>query len=333
MKMLQVGCPFTIVPQSGSPKMSFDKRNQGRGRSSGFTVLEFLIVTGIVVVVTTLLLPAVQEARMQARESQCRNNLKMLALAMHNYHDVHATFPPGWVRHTPEAQSKSGFGWHVFLLPYVEEYRFYDQIGNGMRVPYDESAFDQVDRELLKAEFSQFRCPSDPTLGTNSMRGDWGTSNYSGNFGSIAPPRPGSLSASVFWPGAAPTPSLRSRPPRATGLFGWNSSIRFRDILDGTSNTIMLGERSVSSAAGIWPGVRSNSTESDQVTDTAFGHEPNAHVDAFSSRHRGGVHIAFSDGAVVLLNENVDSHPQDGTYQLLGNRDDRKVLGNVPTID
>ncbi len=313
--------------------MSCDTLKPGRNRPAGFTVLELIIVMGIVVVITTLLLPAVQKARMQARESQCKNNLKMLAIAMHNYHDVHATFAPGWIRHTPEAQSSSGFGWHVFLLPYVEEGPIYDQLENGMSVPRGEAAFDQVDHELLKAEFSQFRCPADPTLGTNSMRGDWGTSNYSGNFGSIAPPRPGSLSASVFWPGAAPTPSLRARPPRATGLFGWNSSIRFRDILDGTSNTIMLGERSVSSAAGIWPGVRSNSTESDQVTDTAFGHEPNAHIDAFSSQHRGGVHIAMADGAVLLLNENVDSRPQDGTYQLLGNRDDRKVLGEIPTLD
>ncbi|MCG6155114.1 DUF1559 family PulG-like putative transporter [Rubinisphaera margarita] len=313
--------------------MSCDTLKPGRNRPAGFTVLEFLIVLGIVVVITTLLLPAVQEARMQARESQCKNNLRALAIAMHNYHDVHQTFSPGWINPTGEAQSPAGFGWQVFLLPYLEEPRLYDQIGEGMRVPREESAFDQVDHQLLKAELSQYRCPADPTLGTNSMRGDWGTSNYSGNFGSLAPPRPGSLTASVFWPGAAPTPSMRALPPRVTGLFGWNSKIRFRDILDGMSNTIMLGERSVSSAAGIWPGVRSNSTESDQVTDTAFGHEPNAHADAFSSRHRGGVHIALADGAVLLLNENVDSHPQGGTYQLLGNRDDRQVLGEIPTLD
>lgn len=293
-------------------------------RKNGFTVIELLIVTVVVALLFTSLLPAMQAARMNARLTSCKNNLKQLGIAMHNYHDTFATLPPGWVSHTPYPQEKTSFGWQVMLLPYVEQWQLYDQI--NFQIGYGKDAFASEKDDPTFLAIKHFRCPDDVTEAFNTMRGGFATSNYSAVHGNLPLPRWTSAGIDQFWPGTTITPI------NSNGLFCWNSSVRFRDVLDGLSNTFMVGERSISSAAGIWPGVRSNNTESDQVTACNVGNEINSGLDAFSSQHGSGALFVFGDGSVRFISEKIDSrHDKNdvlGTFQKLGQKDDGQVTNN-----
>ena len=94
-------------------------------QSRGFTLIELLVVIAIIAILIALLLPAVQQAREAARRTQCKNNMKQLGLALHNYHDVHTAFPSGWIAVDNRVQSAhdglNGAGWGTMILPYVEQ--------------------------------------------------------------------------------------------------------------------------------------------------------------------------------------------------------------------
>ena len=124
----------------------------------------------------------------------------------------------------------------------------------------------------------------------------------------------------MFWPGQLDTPK------QANGIMFWNSRVDLRFITDGTTNTIMVGERCITSASGIWPGVGSNEFENDAVTECSHGSRPNHSLTSFSSAHPGGVYILFGDGAVRFINDTIESKPISegdlGTYQRLANRHD-----------
>ncbi len=93
-------------------------KSPNRGRKAGFTLIELLVVIAILI---ALLLPAVQQAREAARRSQCRNNLKQMGLALHNYHDVHGTFPPAAIIGIPTRSQEEEWGWATFLLPHLDQ--------------------------------------------------------------------------------------------------------------------------------------------------------------------------------------------------------------------
>lgn len=97
-------------------------------KSKGFTLVETLVIATTCVLLLTLTLPGILHARQQARQESCKNNLKQLGLAMHNYHDVFNTFPPAWCTNHFDANSKAAFGWQSFLLPYVEQANLYNHI-------------------------------------------------------------------------------------------------------------------------------------------------------------------------------------------------------------
>src|SRR5579872_5730558 len=104
------------IPSKGQPD---DRR--------GFTLIELLVVIAIIAVLVALLLPAVQQAREAARRVQCKNNLKQLGLALHNYHDVTSnTFPPGYVN----TNSDGGWGWMSMLLPHLDQGPLYNMLGS-----------------------------------------------------------------------------------------------------------------------------------------------------------------------------------------------------------
>jgi prepilin-type N-terminal cleavage/methylation domain-containing protein len=195
-----------------------------RNRRRGFTLIEVLVISAITAVLLALFLPAVAEAQEEARKNQCKNHLKQMGLAMHNYHDTHKTFPPGWVSQKPDAAEGPFFGWGSFLLPFVEQAPLYNQLTF--------SAFKHNREPLLKTVILVFRCPSDPMADLNPLRGDWATSSYSGNAGDER--LPGSLDT----------------PEKMNGIMWRNSRVRLRDILDGTSNTFLMGERGLRSASG-----------------------------------------------------------------------------------
>lgn len=284
----------------------------------GYTLTELLVAISLIVVLLTLCLPAIQHARQDARQTQCQNNLKQLGLALHNYHDAARTFPPGWTQHHPQAGPETRFGWAVFILPYLDQVVIYKRLNFQTQQPEPLA--------LFQTRLAVYRCPTDPTADLNSQRGDFGTMNYSANFGPVAPPRWLHNGLSAFWPGQAPTPST------TFGLAFLNSLVRVSDIRDGTSNTILIGERSATSGAAIWMGVRGNEFENDQVTDCSPGHEINANEAAFSSRHGGGAHFLFCDGTVRFLSERIESGPGEEremkTYQKLSHRSDGNPVGN-----
>lgn len=283
----------------------------------GFTLIELLVVMALIVVISVLSLPAIQKARDVARRTQCQNNLKQFGLALHNYHNVHKVFPPGWTQHHSQPGPETRFGWTTFVLPFMDQAPLY------RRLNFQTQRAEPL--ELFQMTIPVFRCPEDPTSQTNSMRGNFGTLNYSANFGPVAPPRWIDSGLDEFWPGSNPTPE------KADGMAFLNSRIRFADITDGTSQTLLMGERSASSGAAIWMGVRGNDFETDQVTDCSPGHEINLSGSSFSSLHGGGANFLFCDGRVVFLSEKIESgigeRQQLQTYQKLSHRSDGLTIG------
>ncbi|TWU56059.1 DUF1559 domain-containing protein [Rubripirellula reticaptiva] len=218
-----------------------------------FTLIELLVVVGIIGVLVALLLPAVQAAREAARRMQCQNRLKQITLAIHNYHDVHRVMPTSM---TGADQFPGGAGsgfhsWMARILPQVEEQALHDQIHFDQtladRTDYSNDAdyldytlsSSHVDAEAASAIVTTFLCPSDPasvpqfTLGTQT-----GPGSYAGNIG---------------WPRSSTGPGVTTPLQKQNGVIGllnpaspdqWQQPrIRFADITDGLSNTMVVGER------------------------------------------------------------------------------------------
>ncbi|WP_437200727.1 DUF1559 family PulG-like putative transporter [Planctomicrobium sp. SH664] len=319
-------------------------------RQRGFTLIELLVVIAIIAVLIALLLPAVQQAREAARRSQCKNNLKQMGLAIHNYNDVHQAIPPGWIVQTADKDYVVGkdnqidcWGWGAFLLPYIDQAPLYNQmgIGNGQKL---ENVL-----ELGNTVVSVYRCPTDSaplvsSSDTNAVRrgnapgSRWGAiSSYKGNFGH----RRGALEIN-------PT-------AERTGIFlklGYpgktDDTVRFRDVTDGLSNTIMIGETcwqrgELKVRGGVWAGTPrgiggSAATELVASGAAAMNHQVddgNQLGYSFHSNHDGGVQFLLGDGSVRLISENIhyvtngfpNTSDADSTYELLLCRDDGKALG------
>ena len=193
-----------------------------------FTLIELLVVIAIIAILVALLLPAVQQAREAARRSACKNNLKQLGVALHNYHDTHGTFP---MRIGGDRVGNQSETWHerasglVGLLPYIEQGPRFDSLNakadaNSGMVPWN-------NEPELRTDISVLLCPSD-VLSTNNA----GRNNYRFCAGPWGKRHRWSIDA-LAWGGENPI----------QGMFGAGVVCRMRDILDGTSNTIAMGER------------------------------------------------------------------------------------------
>lgn len=293
-------------------------------RSRGFSLTELLVVAAVIAVVLALALPGIQQSRQLARREDCKNNLKQLGLALHNYHDVYNTFPPGWCARYVEPDSPSWVGWQAALLPYIEQAPLYQQIYQGSKLPEWPAAADRTaaGRDAARVSLKVYQCPQDSTGGTNPFREEFGTSNYSGNFGPELLPRWYESGAEKSWPGGVATPK------KSSGIFSVNSSIGIRFITDGTSNTVMVSERSALSGAGLWMGVRSNRNENDAVTDMNHLSGLNKSFAGFSGRHDGRINLLICDGSVRLVVDSIDSRADGtGTLQKLSCRNDGQVVG------
>ena len=290
-----------------------------RGRK-GFTLIELLVVIAIIAILVALLLPAVQQAREAARRTQCKNNLKQLGLALHNYHDVHLIFPGLCYQDNNDNTNNNwlsghaNWSWGVFLLPFIDQAPLFQQLdpGNGFLTA---AINDLGKRALMQNPYSAFRCPSDTAPDLNTRRPlnnqDTATSNYVGsmNHNTIE----------------------RGNP---TGLFVTNQSDdgnsttrrRIRDVTDGTSNTIAIGERAwrldgFELGAALVFGIQGDE-DSDidrnlnqgYVSTAGSGNSfinqaETAGRGGYSSLHTGGAQFLLADGSVRFVSENVDHTP------------------------
>jgi len=291
----------------------------------GFTLIELLVVIAIIAILIALLLPAVQQAREAARRTQCRNNLKQIGLALHNYHDTHRSFPPGYIGVDPAGVAAehshaglSGVGWGTMILPFVDQAPLYNQFNPNV------SIIDASNATLLATNLTVYRCPSDPQPdswdiveeGTANVLATLPIANYAGSFGRDE------LDGCENAPGTAPVTSAGFCV--SDGMLYQNSKVRIRDITDGTSNTFMVGERLTRPADGwftTWVGRVPEGEEAFQRVLGSYDHVPNdavGHFDDFSSRHEGGSHFIFADGHVRFVTENIDFTVYQNTATISG---------------
>ncbi|MCG6154445.1 DUF1559 domain-containing protein [Rubinisphaera margarita] len=299
-----------------------------RIRRTGFTLIELLVVIAIIAILVALLLPAVQQAREAARRSSCKNNLKQIGLALHNYHDVHTTLPPGWISVDGTAHSAhdgvSGAGWGTMILPYLEQPAIYDLFNANISIA------DPANDDFRLNNINVFECPSDPKPPRFEIEeeGSPGTviaelpiANYVGVFGTEE------LHGCENAPGTAPVST--SGQCNGDGTFYHNSKVRFRDLTDGLSNTMVVGERRTNEALdwySTWVGMVPEGEEAFQRVLGAMDHVPNdptAHFDDFSSPHQGGAQFVLGDGHVRFISENIDVR----LYQALGTIQGGEVIG------
>ncbi len=222
-------------------------------RRRGFTLIELLVVIAIIGILIGLLLPAVQKVRESAARAQCTNNLKQIGLALQNYHDTATCFPPGYIdgntnpNSTPDNDVGPGWGWAAFLLPYVEQQNVYNQINFNVGVGLGSNA--AVSQLPLRIH----QCPSD---GYQQNFTVWPTSvvvahgNYVGCngweecfYGASGNPQGGGTDGLPGGYGGS-----------GVGLFWRNSRNRIANVLDGLSNTIVVGERCAAHSPSTWAG-------------------------------------------------------------------------------
>ena len=304
----------------------------------GFTLVELLVVIAIIGVLVALLLPAIQAAREAARRSQCANNLKQIALACHNYHDVHGVFP---INHGDTGNS---FSWLAMLLPFIEQSALYEQIDFNVPISTPENLV------VARTHLPAYRCPSDATPDTVSggysvwanwcwpatcpdeSRNNIAVSSYKGIDGAGFDR---TIAQSAIPQGMFDRRmGLRVSGP-GNSIVTPNRPIRMRDVLDGTSNVLMAGENIPGFHA--WPSWAA--WHSPMTTQYPINHpftvwrtvgrriQSNHHGwqqgFAASSYHPGGAQFFLVDASVHFLSQDMNF----AIYQQLANPEDGLPVG------
>ncbi|QDT62822.1 DUF1559 family PulG-like putative transporter [Calycomorphotria hydatis] len=341
-----------------------------KAQPRGFTLVELLVVIAIISTLIALLLPAVQQAREAARRSQCKNNLKQIGLAMHNYHDNYRTFPPGCVFHSssnsssPWSEGREAdpcneglsynvdkdavcWSWNAYILPFMEEANRYETLNVGSKpgaVIEQAAGSDSIvgttddDHELVAAfqsPIDSYRCPSSIGPQVNDKV-------YFFPDGCYASEQPdsiqtaltnyvGSSSSTLIYPflGAGTSCEMDG----SDGILFVNSRVRMRDITDGTSNTILVGERGygfVRDGASNPPGIDDTSDGGaailtgwtyDDTNGSRMGFAggrrginnfATVNMFGYNSYHVGGAQFVMCDGSVQFLSENIELRTDGG---------------------
>lgn len=306
-------------------------------RRSAFTLIELLVVIAIIAILIALLLPAVQQAREAARRTQCRNNLKQIGLALHNYHDTHTVFPASsyslgigvsdyFSPKTPQYRNLNGL---VMLLPYLDQAPLYNQFNMsnaaswsyvyGLYAPAEMQGDPNINAPVAKTKLAVFTCPS-----------DGGPDMYTGidQYYSISSTQSGGYKTSYdfsvnsteyyynhYWHIALTT---ATRP-----MFAVDCKTKIRDVTDGTSNTVAFYEQGFDKYNGVtgawayrchvnigidgsWYGINRW-----DYYNGAYGYVPvpgkQAQWATPGSLHTGGCHALLADGSVRFLSQNSDN--------------------------
>jgi prepilin-type N-terminal cleavage/methylation domain-containing protein len=308
-------------------------RRHPRAGGAGFTLVELLVVIAIIGTLVGLLLPAVQSAREAARATSCRNNFKPSGLALHHYHDHTRRFPSGWTgvdRPAAEltgwiADDLPGWGWASELLPQLEESALHDRIDR--RRPILEASVPPAgggtvtfvpaaNASVRSAVVRPFLCVSDTrgpteadgffTIGADDDEAhaghhdevvdgghltalcDVGKSNYVGVFGTL---------------------EVDAAPAAGDGMFFRSSRLGMKDMLDGSSKTLVVGERNSKLGGSTWTGVVQGAKSARPRVVGVADHAPNDphhHFDDFSSNHPTGVNFLLGDASVRRFDDSID---------------------------
>jgi prepilin-type N-terminal cleavage/methylation domain-containing protein len=304
----------------------------------GFTLVELLVVIAIIGILVALLLPAVQAAREAARRMSCGNNLKQLGLACHNYHDTYKKLPSGTlVKRNANGgiiPSVNQWGWGALILPFMEQSPLHDQLDVGnvaMEVGNQTAAY----RDLMRQPIASYRCPSDVGPELNTLRDRF---PYSAGNNTPALATTNYAGVNSAWANSNTGGRLQER-----GCFREEIARAFRDITDGTSNVLMIGERKwrmktttgrqYTIGAALVFGVRSGRNPG--LKHDVYGSvrvKLNANNDAvrgttrqgYSSEHPGTVQFVLADGSVRGISETIDwGNDADGNQRLANNATER----------
>ncbi|KAA1261871.1 hypothetical protein LF1_44320 [Rubripirellula obstinata] len=309
---------------------------------TGFTLVELLVVIAIIGVLVGLLLPAVQAAREAARRMSCQNNLHNVGIGLHNYHYSFNQLPSGWIASEVD-HHEPGWGWAAAILPNIEESAAYEQI--NFSVPIEEDIHEQI----RVTPISTYICPSDVLTpiyaiaeGEEHDEHDDDDDHHDGDDDDHDDDDHAhehdhedgvnvDLGEALFqvaksnYVGVYGTSDIHDDLYRGNGLFYGNSRHRFRDILDGLSNTLMVGERNSRLGGSIWHGVIHDANEAAARIIGASDHSPNhvsGHFEDFGSYHVGGAQFILSDGSVHMITDSIDMK----VYHALTTRANKEVI-------
>ncbi len=313
-----------------------------------FTLIELLVVIAIIAILVALLLPAVQQVREAARKSQCQDHLHNLVIALHNYEGNTKVFPPGGF----VINSGTGMGWHVSILPYIEQKPLYDRFDFNVRDYNDTVASAPANGQprynigLCLEAPELFLCPSGSKtkIVGNNVNEDYpsspgqhpATTHYIGVAGPKSPPGGGTPLTPKMGGGHYPAASTPGNHGgfATTGILHRGTAHPMRDIVDGTSNTLLIGEISWNNAnhyrawnRGISGNDAGASVKNIQHPINAVPYDGGNNFNdvSFGSMHAGGAQFSAADGKVTFLSENIDMM----LYRALGSRDEAEAA-SVP---
>jgi len=315
-------------------------------KKRGFTLIELLVVIAIIAILIALLLPAVQQAREAARRSTCKNNLKQIGLALHNYNETFSVFPyasgnPGQCGFSNVTNHK---GW-LYLLPYLDQAPLYNKFNfsaatgsrnTGSGTLAGGGPITSGNAPLTNTILTPLLCPSDDGTrfysGANTTYGSGAANTARTSYGFV-----------VYDANSCPVWKTQSKTTRT--MFGTNSDCRVRDLKDGASNTVAVAETTLDIVDGVtnsWacaqhvglgidfatpPNVTINNWKCCGWDSPPYSRTPIAgrlgEWGSPGSTHTGGLHVLMGDGAVRFISENLDTT----TRKNLAYISDGNVLG------